>query len=112
MLTGGGAFCGNTAGVIFNAILSLAPTPPLQLNPKLPAQLQEIIAKLLEKDRELRYQSAAELRADLRRLQRDPQSARTSAHSVVRRTPFFSGQRHTLVVAPLVTLIAGFGRLP
>ncbi len=111
MSTGVVAFSGNTAAVIFNAILSLAPTPPLQLNPKLPAQLQEIIAKLLEKDRELRYQSAAELRADLRRLRRDPESGRTSAHSVVRRTPFFSGQRHILVVAILVTLIAGFGGL-
>jgi len=71
MVTGRLAFPGNTSGVIFHAILSQAPVSPLRLNPQIPPKLEEIINKALEKDRKLRYQSAADLRTDLKRLKRD-----------------------------------------
>src|SRR5271169_3129324 len=71
MATGRIPFEGNTSAVIFQGILDRNPRPPLDLNPSLPFKLEEIIAKALEKDMELRYQSAAEIRSDLRRLKRD-----------------------------------------
>lgn len=71
MSTGQSAFSGGTSAVIFDAILNRNPVAPTVLNPSIPAKLEEIIGKALEKDRELRYQTAAELRADLRRLRRD-----------------------------------------
>jgi serine/threonine protein kinase/Tol biopolymer transport system component len=72
-------FSGATSAVVFHAILELAPVSMLQLNAALPPKLQEIVEKLLEKDRELRYQSAADLRGDLRRLKRDVESGRKVA---------------------------------
>src|SRR4029079_2315404 len=71
MTTGQQAFTGNTSGIILEAILNRTPTPLLQLSPSSPAELQRIIGKLIEKDRRLRCQTAAELRADLHRLKRD-----------------------------------------
>ena len=71
MATGQPAFTGNTTAVIFEAILNRTPPSPLQLSPGLPPELEHIINKALEKDRELRCQTAAELRADLKRLKRD-----------------------------------------
>ena len=79
MATGRQAFPGSTAAAVYEGILHKAPTSPLQLNPELPAKFEEIINKALEKDRELRHQSAAELRADLKRLKRDTDSGRTGA---------------------------------
>src|SRR5580698_1081777 len=77
MATGRLPFPGNTSAVIFNGILERNPAPPLDVNPALPPKLQEIIDKLLEKDRDLRCQTAAELRGDLKRLKRDLESGRT-----------------------------------
>jgi eukaryotic-like serine/threonine-protein kinase len=71
------AFAGGTSAIIFDAILNRTPTAPSSLNPNLPPKLEEIIAKSIEKDRELRYQTAAELRGDLKRLKRDTDSSRS-----------------------------------
>jgi len=79
MATGRRAFYGNTTAVVFDAILNRAPASAVRLNPELPAKLEEIIQKALEKDRKLRYQSAADIRTDLQRLRRDADSARTPA---------------------------------
>jgi serine/threonine protein kinase len=72
-------FCGESSGVVFSAILEREPEPPGHLNPDLPAELQRIIHHALEKDRELRYQSAREMRAELQRLRRDTDSGRSSS---------------------------------
>jgi eukaryotic-like serine/threonine-protein kinase len=82
MATGVTPFQGNTTAAIFNAILNKAPTIPARLNAQVPPKLEEIINKSLEKDREIRCQSAAELRADLKRLKRDMDSARVVARSL------------------------------
>ena len=78
MCTGTVAFGGSTSAVIFEAILNRVPTPPPQLNPNLPPDLNRIIGRALEKDRELRYQTASEIRAELRRLKRDLDSNRSA----------------------------------
>ncbi|HEV2495349.1 MAG TPA: protein kinase, partial [Terriglobia bacterium] len=77
MGTGRHAFDGNTSAVIFTAILTQAPAPILRLNPHLPPELERIISKALEKDRETRYQHASDIRADLKRLKRETESGRS-----------------------------------
>ena len=79
MTTGMVPFRGDTSAVIFDAILNREPIAPVRLNPDLSSRLEEIINKALEKDRELRYQHASEIRSDLKRLQRDSASGRRTA---------------------------------
>ena len=79
MVTGKLAFPGSTSAVVFDNILNSAPVSPVTLNPGVPAELERILNKALEKDRDVRYQFAAEMRADLKRLQREMDSGRTAA---------------------------------
>jgi len=74
MATGQRTFTGNTAAVVFNAILNREPRAPMELNPDIPPELERVIAKALEKDRQLRYQTAADMRADLQRVKRERES--------------------------------------
>jgi tetratricopeptide (TPR) repeat protein len=102
MATGRPAFSGDTTAVIFDAILNRAPTAPVRLNPDLPDELARIITKALEKDREMRYQSASELRTDLKRLKRDTDSGRAVAAAVAPLAPpatRLSGRWRSAVIA-------------
>jgi Tol biopolymer transport system component/predicted Ser/Thr protein kinase len=84
MATGQLPFRGESSGVIFSAILGRAPVPPFRLNPDLPAKMEDIISRALEKDRNLRYQYASEMRAELQRLKRDMDSGHAVAQPVSR----------------------------
>ena len=97
MATGMVPFRGDTSAVIFQSILGKAPISPVRLNPDLPAELERIINRALEKERDLRYQHASEMRAELQRLKRDTDSSRSAVVSVEEVTPV-SGTSH--VVAP------------
>jgi serine/threonine protein kinase/Flp pilus assembly protein TadD len=112
MATGRQAFSGATSAVVFHAILSQAPEPPLRLNAECPAELERIINKALEKDRETRYQHASDLRADLKRLKRDTESARSAgvppAVGAVREPPLRKRWK-VLVPAALILVAAAIG---
>ncbi|SPF45280.1 putative Serine/threonine protein kinase [Candidatus Sulfotelmatobacter kueseliae] len=92
MCTGTLPFRGDTSALIFNAILEHAPVAPVRLNPDVPAELERIINKALEKDRDIRCQSAAEIRADLKRLKRDTTSGKIEAVAGPARARKFSWQ--------------------
>ena len=85
-----GRFEETAPGTIFDAILNRAPVTPVRLNPDVPAELERVIDKCLEKDRSLRYQHASDIRTDLQRLKRDTDSGRSTSHAppaVVRAAP-------------------------
>jgi serine/threonine protein kinase len=82
MATGRQAFAGNTAGVILDAILNRAPIPPTRVNSELPAEFEALVTKAIEKDRDLRCQTASELRADLKRLKREAELSRSPLGAV------------------------------
>ncbi len=83
MSTGTLPFRGDTSGVLFESILNRAPAPAIRLNPDIPPKLEDIIHRLLEKDRDLRYQSAADLRSELKRLKRDAESHRSGVTAAI-----------------------------
>jgi serine/threonine protein kinase/Tol biopolymer transport system component len=109
MATGALPFRGDTSGVVFDAILNRVPTTPLRLNPNLSPGLEDLINKLLEKDRELRCQSAAELRAELKRLKRDSESqtTRASAQDEAQLGEQSKSSTKWILAILLVVLIAG-----
>ncbi len=114
MATGAMPFTGSTSGVIFEAILNRAPVSPVRLNPAVPAELERVLQKSLEKDRTMRYQSAADMRADLRRVKRETDSSTRTAVSqqnlydparpatLSKRWPLYAG-------AAVVLLLLAFG---
>ncbi|MGH9555834.1 MAG: protein kinase domain-containing protein [Terriglobales bacterium] len=109
MATGHQAFSAQATALMFEAILNRAPVPPVRINPEIPPKLQEIIEKALEKDRELRYQSADELHADLRRLKRDMESAELGrAASGFERAvlPAWHGKRFLIIAAVAILAFA------
>src|SRR5437667_5707426 len=104
MATGALPFRGETSGVIFKAILDRAPTSAVRLNPDVPAELERIINKALEKDRNLRYQHASDIRTDLQRLKRDTESGKAVA--IGRVTPRWSHRTKLIGAGVFVFLIA------
>jgi eukaryotic-like serine/threonine-protein kinase len=114
MSTGRQAFAGNTTGVILDAILNRSPTPPTRVNPELPDEFEVIVTKALEKDRDLRCQTAAELRADLKRLKREAELRRrphlhhAPAESPSPSTPWTKRAWYALAVSTIFLLATGF----
>jgi len=113
MATGKVPFKGDTPAAIFDAILHKLPTPPAQVNPKIPEDLERIISRCLEKDRDLRYQHAADLRADLQRLKRDTTGSQFVAAdgripAAKKRKGRGFGWKWMIAVAAVVAALLGF----
>jgi len=116
MATGQLPFRGESSGVIFKAILDSIPTPAVRLNPDIPAKLEEIIHKALEKERDLRYQHASDIRTDLQRLKRDTESSRNIAQPAVAGQPptvrrFKLSSKSVLYGLACILVVAGLGLL-
>jgi serine/threonine protein kinase/tetratricopeptide (TPR) repeat protein len=109
MSTGVLPFRGETSGVITEAILNRTPVPPVRLNPDVPAKLEAVISKALEKDRKLRYQTAAEMRTDLQRLKRDSDSSRVTTTTEIEPKPATKSAGLRWVAAAVLLLALGAG---
>src|SRR5580658_8223158 len=105
MATGRMAFTGTTAAIVHEAILNRAPVPAARLKSELPPKFEEIVSKALEKDRRLRYQSAAEIRADLQRLKRDTDSARLPGTTNARTPTTFGTHWKVMVLVAAATVV-------
>src|SRR6516164_6016621 len=103
MATGALPFRGDTSAVIFEGIMNRLPASPVRLNPDLPEKLVEIVSKALEKDRNLRYQVASELRTDLKRLKREMDSGSSRSFSGVDASEQQSSGRSAAVSAAAVS---------
>jgi TolB-like protein/Tfp pilus assembly protein PilF/predicted Ser/Thr protein kinase len=103
MATGTVPFRGDTSAVIFHSILERDPTPPIRLNPDIPAELERIIKRALKKDRNLRYQHASEMRAELQRLKRDTDSSRSAVVATVEKVTPVAAQMPTIGIVPTPT---------
>ena len=106
MATGTLPFQGETSGVIFDEILNRAPVSPERLNSKIPPKLEDIVNKAMEKDRNLRYQSAAEMRTDLQRVKRDTETGRVAMAAPSAAVPVAAGNRKIIWVAAALVMVA------